>query len=538
MGQPVRLFDELKRRNVFRVGSAYVVAGWLILQVADVILNNLDLPSWIFPLLLISLAVGFPLALLLAWHYEFTPEGVKKDSELDGSSSNSWPGSNRLNYFIIGGLLVAVVYYAFFKNYIDEEAGSSVDALIARPSVIVLPFENISGDKDTDHLAFGFTDELITGLQRAKEFPVVSRYASLEFRGSEMSASEYAASLGASYRLEGSFSLNDDNIRVLATLSGVDDKQVWAERFNGVSGSADILEIADELVAKVVAAVLHSEVQRVTTKNHPSIDAWEHYVAGLSVVMDFDPEKYEAAREHFDRAIEIAPDMAEAWAAMGDLEVDHYVSQPMKAETDFDQLNTIIGYFQKSHEINPFNGSACGCLGFMLAVIGQADEAQAVFKQALEANPLSAGLRIDYATFLLWDGRYESALENVDIALRLGTYGEGQSIAWLIRSIAAFAQGDTELALEAVNRALFISKGPFVMPSAIALLYILDKPSEASRMLNEMRESFPGISHRNPMLYVMLKPIDDVLSKRQAGVGNAGPSNVDEIYGLLLNFER
>ena len=527
------LFSEFKRRNVFRVGGAYLVVAWLILQVADVILGNIGAPGWIFQGILISLVVGLPLTLLLSWVYELTPDGIKRDSEVAESIPVPGQTYHKLNYVIIGGLVVAVVYLVMFKDRVGHDAQDSLQALIARPSVIVLPFANTSGDESKNHIAFGFTDELITGLQRSREFPVVSRNASLEFGSSGLTASEYAISLGASYRVEGSVSSDDDGIRVLATMSGAGDNQVWAERFQRMAGKAELFDVADELVAKIATAVLKSEVKRVQRTDHPPTDAWEHYIRGLSGTMDFSPDKYKNARWHLDQAVEIAPDMAEAWASLGDIEVDNYASQPLVKETDLERLNTITSYFRKSHELDPFNGSACGCLGFMLSVVGQAEEAHAVFKQAIEANPLSPCLRVDYALFLLWDGRHEEAIENTDIALKLGVYGEGSSLVWLTRSVVALAQGNQDESLEAINRALFISKGPFIMPSAIAVLYIQGKQTEAKRLLDEMQQAFPGMSPQNPMLYVMLKPIDDILAQRPENGDRSGPANVDEIYRLL-----
>ena len=532
------IFREFKRRNVFRVGAAYLVVAWLVLQVADVILGNIEAPGWIFQIILISLALGLPLTILLSWVYELTPDGIKRDSEVSESTSITGQTAHKLNYVIIGGLVVAVVYLVMFRDRVDLDAQDSLQALIARPSVIVLPFANTSGDESQDHLAFGFTDELITGLQRFREFPVVSRNASLEYGNSALSANEYATSLGASYRVEGSISTGDDGIRVLATLSGAGDNQVWAERFQRVAGKAELFDVADELVAKIATAVLQSEVQRVQRTDRPPVDAWEHYIRGLGAVMAFDPDKYENARWHLDQAVKIAPDMAEAWAAIGDLEADYYVSQPLQEETDLNHLNTITSYFRKSHELSPFNGDACGCLGFMLTVVKQPDEARAVFKQAVEANPLSAGLRVDYASFLLWDGDYEQALENADLALKLGLFGEGLATVWLIRSNVALAQGNPAGALEAVNRALFISKGPFIMPSAIALLYVLGKETEAERLLSEMQQSFPGISPKNPMLYWVLKPIDDILALQRESDEENGPADVNEIYRLLSKIDR
>ena len=160
------IFREFKRRNVFRVGAAYLVVAWLVLQVADVILGNIEAPGWIFQVILISLALGLPLTILLSWVYELTPDGIIRDSEVSESTSIAGQTAHKLNYVIIGGLVVAVVYLVMFRDRVDLGAQDSLQALIARPSVIVLPFANTSGDESQDHLAFGFTDELITGLQR------------------------------------------------------------------------------------------------------------------------------------------------------------------------------------------------------------------------------------------------------------------------------------------------------------------------------------------------------------------------------------
>ena len=527
------LFDELKRRNVFRVGAAYVVVAWLLMQVADVVLNNIETPGWVFQVILLLLAIGFPLTLLVAWAYELTPEGIRKESDVSASAPITRRTGHKLNYVITGALIIAVIYLVMFKNRGEIDAGNSFQALISRPSVIVLPFTNTSGNDSQNYLSFGITDELITGLQRYQDFPVISRNASLEFGNSKLSATEYAATLGASYRVEGSISSGDGGIRVLASLSSAGDKQVWAERFHGVAGNDELLDVADELVSKIAAAVLQSEIQRVHRTDRPPADAWEHYVRGLDVVLAFDPDRYENARRHLDQAVEIAPDMAEAWWAIGELEVNYYASQPLVEETDFDRLYTIIDYFQKAHELSPFYAAACGCLGFILTSVGQADEARAIFKQAIEANPLSAHLRVDYAMFLLWDGRYQEAMENGDLAMKLGSFSMSRSYVWTLRSTVALAQGNMAEALEAVNRAMFIGKDPFTMTTAVALLYLLGKQADAARLLEETLQTFPGISPQNPLLYVTLKPIDDILAlQRERGDENT-PADVNEIYHLL-----
>ena len=413
----------------------------------------------------------------------------------------------------------------------DSEPG--IDALASRPSVVVLPFANISGDESHDYLAFGVTDELITGLQQLGDFPVVSRNASLTFGVTEITATEFAQNHGASYVVEGSVNVGRDGIRILANLSSAQGNQVWAERYQLKDGQVGIFNISDELVSKVAGAVLESEVKRVHQKDRPPSDAWEHYIKGLKVVLTYDHQAYETARKHLSQAIEIAPEMAEAWWALGELEVMNYMTRPLVRDAGLDDLYVFIDYFRKAHELSPFQAAACGCLGYMLTAVGQPDEARVVFEQAIEAKPLSPDLRIDYALYLVWAGRYEEALENANLSLKLGPVSQDRAGAWTVRSLIAFAQDKEQEALDAINRALFIRNDTFYTPAAVAMLYVLGKRNEAAKLLDEMQSLFPGLDPQNPVFYVTMKPIDDVLvARRNQGKVN-DPADVAEIYSNL-----
>jgi TolB-like protein len=226
------LFKDLKRRNVFKVTIAYIVMAWLVMQVADVILNNIADPGWIFKVLMLFLTIGLPFAVFFAWAFELTPDGIRKDSEVSGLVSTTRQKGHKLNYLITGVLVMAVVVYlVVFRDRVDDDSQTPIQAILARPSVVVLPFTNTSGDDSQDYLSFGITNELITGLQRYKSFPVVSHNATLEYKGAGLSTDEFAENAGASYQVEGSITTVNKGIRVLATLSRVGGNQVWADRF-------------------------------------------------------------------------------------------------------------------------------------------------------------------------------------------------------------------------------------------------------------------------------------------------------------------
>ena len=527
------LLNELKRRNVFKVGVAYVVMAWLVMQVADVILNNIEAPTWIFQVLLVFLAVGLVVALVLAWAYELTPEGIKREAEDSESTPVARKSSQKITYVLIGVLALAASYLFITKEKSGPDPAVSIDDLIAKPSVIVLPFANLSGNTARDYLAFGITDELIVGLQRLGNFPVISRNASISYGVTDISATDFAQSFGASYLVEGSVNVSGDEIRILANLSGTDGNQVWAERYQLEDGQIDVFDVSDELVSRIAGAVLESEVKRVQRIDRPPSDAWEHYIKGLKVVLEYDHRNYEKARKHLDEAVEIAPDMAEAWWALGELEVMNYMTRPFVQETELKELYVLIDYFRKAHELSPFHAAACGCLGYMLTAVGKPDEARVVYEQAIAAKPLSPDLRVDYAIYLAWAGRYEEALENAELSMKLGPVSQDRAGAWTIRSLIAFAAGQQQEALDAINRAMFVHTNSFYTPTAVAMLYVLGKHEAAKSLFREMQSLFPDLRARNRVFYVTLKPIDDILAARRQQGDLYGPADVEEIFSLL-----
>ena len=175
------LFSELKRRHVFRVGAAYLIAAWLLAQVLDLVLDAFPTPGWVMRAALVLLAVGFVIALLLAWAFELTSEGIRRESEVSAGSEPVRPRRRYAAYiFIAGGLVVALTLT--LTNPDTPDAKPDMAEIVARPSIVILPFDNVSGDASQDFVAFGLTDELINGLQAMGSFPVVSRDASLSFR--------------------------------------------------------------------------------------------------------------------------------------------------------------------------------------------------------------------------------------------------------------------------------------------------------------------------------------------------------------------
>jgi len=197
MGQ---LFEELKRRNVLRVAFAYIVTAWLLLQVADVVLNNIEAPDWVFRAILLLVALGFPFALIFAWAYELTSEGLKKEKDVDRSESSTHITSRKLDFLIIGVLVVALGYFAYDKFVLDASRDAilieaTTQAVTERvvteqeestesdKSIAVLPFVNMSEETGNEYFADGLSEELLNMLVKIPELRVAARTSSFSFKG-------------------------------------------------------------------------------------------------------------------------------------------------------------------------------------------------------------------------------------------------------------------------------------------------------------------------------------------------------------------
>jgi TolB-like protein/tetratricopeptide (TPR) repeat protein len=336
-------FSELKRRNVFRVGFAYVVAAWLILQVFDVISEILELPAWGGKLILTMLVIGFLIALIVAWAYELTPEGVKRQPEVDRSISIGASTGQKLNITIIVLMTIAISYLLFDKFYLsprlvdparpeatapetrraESPAITSDLGSIDTSSIAVLPFVDLSQEGDQAWFAHGLAEEIINVLVRVPDLRVAARTSSFRYRDSEMTVKEIGKELGVANILEGSVRFAADRIRVTVQMIRTDDGfHVWSDNYD--RESAKIISIQEDL-ANSIARVLQtsidpeklSEMSRVGTDSAP---AYQQYLMGLrgtqgSTSFIDERERFKDAYRHFERARELDPNFFSAHVA-------------------------------------------------------------------------------------------------------------------------------------------------------------------------------------------------------------------------------
>ena len=258
------IIAELRRRNVFRVGVAYAVGAWLLLQLTEVLSELLTLPEKVGPIVVALVVIGLPITLILAWLYEMTPQGIMREKDVDRSQSITRQTGRKLDRTIIGVLAVAVAYLLVDKlvlrHSVDPVARSATevaqDAAPDRPaSVAVLPFVNMSNDRENEYFSDGLTETLLHMLAQLPDLRVAARTSSFAFKGENTSVADIAATLGVEHILEGSVQKSGDRVRVTAQLIRAQDGfHIWSQNYT--RPLEDIFAIQDEIATDVAAAQL------------------------------------------------------------------------------------------------------------------------------------------------------------------------------------------------------------------------------------------------------------------------------------------
>ena len=341
------LFDELKRRNVFRVAIAYGVAAWFILQLADVVLENIAAPGWVMQTVMLVLVAGFPLAVIFAWAFEMTPEGIKKEKDVDRNQSIAAHTGKKLNNTILVLMALAIAYLLFdrfsgppqpgsepfsqessvqFSDYGDEKSDLTLGGASADSSIAVLPFANRSDEKEDLFFTDGIHDDLLTQLAKIDELKVISRTSVMKYRGTEKTIPEIATELGVTTILEGGVQRAGKRIRINAQLIDVvTDEHLWAETFDREMTMENIFDIQTEITRQIVTAVKgelsETEQQSLAAAPTDNLEAYEAFLHARASTNrgDYTKEKYVEARPWAERAVKLDPEFAEAWAILSEI---------------------------------------------------------------------------------------------------------------------------------------------------------------------------------------------------------------------------
>ena len=393
------LFQELKRRNVFKVGTAYVVLAWLIAQVTDLFLDPLGAPDWIIKTILILLLAGLPLVLLFAWAYEMTPEGLKRERDVDRSQSITYQTGQKLNLAIIFILVLALGYFAYDKFVAEparhhevaetEAAGQAPPAEARAKSIAVLPFVNMSSDPEQEYFSDGISEEILNSLSQVKDLRVAGRTSSFVFKGQNQDLRQIGKTLGVEHILEGSVRKSGAKVRITAQLVQVDDGfHLWSETYERELTDVFAIqdEIANAILTQLKATLLEDEETRISQARTDS-EAYELYLLARQRMYERSQLPLEAAVDLLDRAIAIDPQYAPAYAQRGIaallLAENSYGTIPRKQAETHAKL-----FLEQALRLDPDLAEAWAGLGLYYdGLPGSGERAIEMLQKALAINP-------------------------------------------------------------------------------------------------------------------------------------------------------
>jgi len=337
---------ELQRRNVYKVGAMYAVGGWLVVQVATQVLPLFDVSALALRLIVLAIVAGFPIALVVAWVYEVTPQGIVRTAEVAPEQSIARHTGQKLNYVIIGVLVLAVAFL-LVQRYVLPRKGADAGASIPDKSVAVLPFENLSDEKSSAYFASGIQDEILTRLAKIGALKVISRTSTQHYASSPANLPEIARQLGVANILEGSVQKAGDAVHInVQLIRAATDDHLWAEVYNRKLDDIFGVEaevagaIADTLNAKLSGAE-KAAVEKRPTENPAAYDAYLRALALSTAGYDFATTRKVSAA--FAEAVRLDPDFALAWAQLAmnngylyfnNVDTDTITAESLKLATD------------------------------------------------------------------------------------------------------------------------------------------------------------------------------------------------------------
>ena len=435
-------FEELKRRNVIRVGIAYVVVAWLTMQFADVVLNNISAPGWVFQVIMLVLAIGFPMVLVFAWAFEMTPDGIKKEKDVDRSQSIAPVTGKKLNNTILVLMALAIAYLLFDKfsergsepfsqettvqttEAGDEKRDLSPGSTSADNSIAVLPFANRSDEKEDLFFTDGIHDDLLTQLAKISDLKVISRTSVMKYRDTEKTIPEIAAELGVTTILEGGIQRAGKRIRINAQLIDVvTDEHLWAETFDREMTMENIFDIQTEITRQIVTAVKgelseteQQSIGTVPTNNLAAYEAFLHARAATNRA-DYSKAKYIEAQPWAEKAVQLDPEFAEAWAILAEI---HGQAVWQNFDSTAKRRSAAREALAKATQLDPGSPSVKAAQAdYLYRLENNYPAALAMFRQAHVGAPGHARILMSMAIAMRRNGLWQESIETFEKSMQL-----------------------------------------------------------------------------------------------------------------------
>jgi TolB-like protein/Tfp pilus assembly protein PilF len=437
-------FSELKRRNVYKVAVAYAIVGWLLVQIATQVFPFLEIPNWVVRLVIALVAVGFPIALVIAWAFEATPEGIKRTAVADAMPQAAGHKKHAWIYIVAIGAVISVALF-FVGRYTGQNKTAGPND-ISNKSIAVLPFDSLSEDKSNAYFAEGVQDEILTRLAKVADLKVISRTSTQRFKSTPSDLRDIAKQLGVMNILEGSVQKANDQVRVnVQLINAMNDAHLWAEIYDRkltdiFATESDIAKtIAETLQAKLTG----SEITAMSKKPTANPEAYELYLKGRFFWNKRTGADLRKAIDYFNQAIAKDPNYALAYSGLADsylllapygaaapkdsvpqakaavkkaLELDdtlaeaHASSGRIVSGFDFDSTKA-IAEFERALQLNPNYATAHHWFGAgPLLALGRFDESIVEAKRSIELDPLSMINNADFGNDYYYARRYDEAI--------------------------------------------------------------------------------------------------------------------------------
>lgn len=450
------LFNELKRRNVFRMGIAYVVVAWVLLQVIDFTLDIISAPNWVMQVFFLAGVVGLPIVLIVAWVFEMTPEGIRLESEIDRSQSVTQNTGHKLDRTIIVFLALAVVLLLAERFMAGEPTAAKVPAIAMEEapitqemagaglrSIAVLPFVNMSSDPEQEYFSDGLSEELLNRLAKNDQLHVAARTSSFQFKGQNQDISDIGRQLKVGHVLEGSVRKAANRLRITAQLIEVDSGfHLWSETYEREIN--DIFAIQDDIslaITRALEAELGASSVAAGSQATENLAAYQLYLEARYLLAKRGEDNLLRAGELFEQALKLDPGFSNAWSGLAfnyallpaygsavstqqawdkikisankaiQLDPDNAESYVALARGSiYKDYEVIRNYFKKAFELAPNNADVVNLYADFMTEIGDFQAAERLEQMAIELDPLAAVHYSDMAFVLYPLGRYEEGL--------------------------------------------------------------------------------------------------------------------------------
>ncbi|GAB5410299.1 MAG: hypothetical protein BalsKO_26640 [Balneolaceae bacterium] len=416
--------EELKRRNVIKVATAYAIAGWLIIQVIDTISPQLGFPEWIPPFFTVTVLIGFPLALIFAWAFELTPEGLKKSKEVNITESVTSRTGKKLNGLIITVLSMGVIFLLvervfFAKASILENAAT--ESSFETASIAVLPFEDFSVEGDQEYFADGLSEELLNALAKVEELKVAGRTSSFKFKGQNENLTLIGEELKVDHILEGSIRTSGNRIRITAQLIKVEDGfHMWSENFDRELTIENIFDIQEEISKQVLeelkVRLLPQQQEELEANPTTDIEAYNAYLTATQLEITGELDDLERAVEKYKEAIRLDPTFSLAYAKLAYV----YGDLNWKGNLSLDDMKQLMREnIDRALLINGNEGKAFEALGYYYLNIEDNQKALETYERAIELLPGDSEVLVGYHDVLHEVGEHEKSHEILEKAYQI-----------------------------------------------------------------------------------------------------------------------